>query len=176
MKRGASALLAAMVMAGLATMAWRAKADDTAGPATGSEAPLLHISPFNADGGAYCVTCRAGKQPAVIAFVSHNDEASQQLITAVDAAYRANKDKSLNAAVIVVGGGADADGLKQFVLDHKLAVPAAVAEPGSGDLPQWKLGDKGTSLLCLVNQHKINGDLPTPTPQDVTSGVARICP
>jgi hypothetical protein len=173
-KRRWSALAgAAVVVAALAAL--RAKADEGVGPAKDGAAPLLHITPFNTGEAGYCVTCRAGMAPAAITFVWHNDQATQQLLTAADALYRADKDQHLNGAIVILGHGDEANGLKQYVLDHKLALPAALAEIDQGDLPKWRLSDKVPTLVTLVAGHKIKDNLANPSSDALSDGVKAIC-
>ncbi|MCZ7599903.1 MAG: hypothetical protein M5U09_22210 [Gammaproteobacteria bacterium] len=67
---------------------------------------MLHVDAFNdGDAGSYCVTCKAGQKPTVVAFVSADNEANRALIAKVNAELEAHKDAKLAGAVIIVGDG-----------------------------------------------------------------------
>lgn len=141
-------LLVALLLPGVARAAEEPLAE-------GAEAPMIHIDAFNDDQGAFCVTCQAGRNPAVVAFVRTNNEATQKLLNALDEAYRANKDKKLFAGVVILGDGEAAAALKKYITDQGLKIPAAILAGDSKELPKWKVAADKASQVYFIKGHKI---------------------
>jgi hypothetical protein len=162
------------LVAAVAVAPWRLSAAEAPGPAKGSEAPLLHVDAFNDKGGEYCVTCKAGKAPAVVAFVTRSDDAARAAIVALDKQYQAAQEakKVLHAAVVIVSRDKTVtDALVAFAKERKLAVPTGVIAPDHRDLPKWKLSEQGGTLVSLIKGHKIQGNLTDPKADAVAEGV-----
>ena len=161
--------LAGLVLVGVAAMmlkphaARAGEAAAQAGLSKGSDVPTIHINPFNSERGMFCVTCEAGQRPTVVAFVTKADDATKQLVTAVDSAYTANHDKRhLFAGIVVVGSGEDAKAIKDYIVEHKLKVPAGQLSATTGELKQWKLDDSVASTIYFAKGHKVAASLTNP--------------
>ncbi|MBI5832489.1 MAG: hypothetical protein HZB16_09310 [Armatimonadetes bacterium] len=152
----------------------RLTAAETSGLAKGGNAPLLHVDAFNDTDGEYCVTCRAGKMPAVVAFVTADTETSRAGIKAVDEAWRGGQDKHLNGAVVLVGTADSTKSLRDWVAAQKLAVPTAVAAPDYKDIPNWKVNNKVATTVVLIKEHRIVESLADPDHKSVKDGVAAL--
>lgn len=164
------ALLGALAVLLLPVVVWAA----TSGPAKGSEAPLLNMDAINDSQGEYCVTCQAGLQPTVVAFVSKNDKATRDLMLAVNSQWKANRSKSLHGAIVIVNRSADAAKLKAFAQSQKLTVPTGVLGPAQGDMPDWKLNSAVPTTVVLVKRHKIVESAPNLAAAAVKGRVANL--
>jgi hypothetical protein len=132
-----------------------ARSDEVkSGPAVGTSL-MLHVTPFNSDGKTFCVTCAAGMNPNAIVFVTKNDDATHKLLTQVDAEVKEHKDKNVCATILIVGNGDDATGLKQFVSDQKIAVPAACITADLAGLKDWDINKDAGNTVVYFKEHKV---------------------
>lgn len=146
------------VVVGL-TALWAA---ETSGPDKGTS-PMLTIKPANRDGAAYCLTCKAGLNPAVVVFATKNDEATQKLLLALDEQAKAGAEKKLQATAVIVGTGEAPDALVAFAKDKKLSYPVAVVAADNDGLAPWKLNAKVADTVVFLKGHKVDhsaADLP----------------
>ncbi len=127
----------------------------TSGPAKGTS-PMLTIRPANQDGDAYCVTCKGGQKPAIVAFLTANDEASQKLLTALSDQAKAGHDKHLTVTAIVIGQGQVPQSLMDYAKDEHLTIPVAVLSPDADGLDAWKLSDEVSNTVVFLNHHKVD--------------------
>ncbi|MBI2302074.1 MAG: hypothetical protein HYU66_24490 [Armatimonadetes bacterium] len=116
---------------------------------------MLGIKPFNHDGDRYCVTCKTAPNPLVVAFVTHNDEATQKLLTAAEKAFKDGEEKHLNVAIVLPGAGEEIDALKQWILDQKLTAPAAIVPADNKTLQTWHLNPKVANTVVFLKEHKV---------------------
>jgi len=144
-------LIAALAAVLVSAVTWAA---ETSGPDKGS-APMLMIKPFNQDGDAYCVTCQAGLDPLVVAFVTKNDEAAQKLLSALAEEAKSAADRHLHADIVVLGGGTEADALTAWIKDQKLPVAAACVAADDKSLEPWKINGQVANTVVLFKGHKV---------------------
>lgn len=159
------------VLTAVALCALAAVAEEvTSGPAKGPAA-MLHFKPLNVDTNDYCVTCKAGTDPNVVAFVTKADDDTKKLLKTLDAQLKAGKDKSLHAAVVIVEGeGAKA--LASFVADEKLAVPAGVVDATKNKLfPKWKINDKASNTVVYLKEHAVDHSVANTSAGDLEKGI-----
>ncbi len=135
-----------------ATALWSAA---TSGPDKGSS-PMLTIQPANRDGQPYCLTCKAGLNPAVVVFATKNDEATQKLLLALDEQAKAGAERKLNATAVLVGAGETPDALVAFAKDKKLSYPVAVVAADADGLKPWKLNADVSTTTVLLKGHKVD--------------------
>lgn len=143
------------------------------GPEAGSGAPMLGIDAFNDTGGKYCVTCRAGTKPAVMAFVKTADDATKALLTELDKQYAAGQERNLGGAVVILAGDG-ADALQAYVKDQGLKIPAAVVAADNQQLPKWKLDQAAANTVVLLKDHKVRESLANVAAGDVGGKVAEL--
>lgn len=149
-----------------------ARAGQTSGLEPGAEVPTIHIDAFNDDRGTFCVTCEAGKKPALVAFVKANDESTRDLMTAVDDAFKANQEKRLYAGIVILGSGEAANALKQHAA--AFSVPTAVAPTVTDEIKKWKLSDAAASTVFYITGHKVHTAVADGAADDVADHVAAI--
>ncbi len=136
-----------------------AYAGETSGLGKGEEVPTIHIDAFNDSRGNYCVTCEAGKRPAVVSFVTAADDATKKLMKALDAGYKANRDKRLFAGIVILGDGEAAKALRQFASDSGLQIPTGQIAGETNEVKRWKLNSKVSSTTFFISQHKVQANL-----------------
>ncbi|MCC7495808.1 MAG: hypothetical protein IT204_25880 [Fimbriimonadaceae bacterium] len=132
-----------------------ALAAETSGLPKGSEVPTIHIDAFNDNRGEFCVTCEAGRKPAVVAFVSKADDATKKLMAALNKSFVDNKSKRLYAGIIILGNGDAAKTLKAYAQNAKLTIPTAHVTAATDEIKQWKLNSKVASTTFLIDDHKV---------------------
>jgi len=146
------------------------------GPAVNESIPMLHVDAFNdGDAGAYCVTCKAGKKPTVVAFVSADNEANRALIAKVNAALEDHKDAKLAGAVVIVGEGDAVNALKQYVETEGFKVPTACVAASAKELAKWKLDGEATNTVVLANEKTVKSVLTNTDADGVGGGVSDLC-
>lgn len=134
----------------------------TSGPDQGTS-PMLTIKPANRDGDAYCLTCKAGMNPAVVVFATRNDEPTQKLLLALDEQAKAGAAKKLNAVAVFVGPSDVSNALVAYAKDQKVSYPVAIVAADSAALKPWKLNADVSSTTVLLKSHKVDhsvADLP----------------
>lgn len=138
---------------GLAAMVavWAAES----GPAAGSDAPMIHIDAVNDDDGSFCVTCRAGLSPTVVAFISADSEESRKLVLAVNESAKQFRDRRLNTALIYVGGDADFRSLGEWCHQQEITAPMARLAANAEELKNWKLNGEAKTTTVFIKQHKV---------------------
>ena len=146
------------------------------GPDKDKTIPMIHIDAFN-DGetGKYCVTCKAGMKPTVVAFVSADTEENRALIAKVNEQAEAHKDAKLAAAVIILGDGDAANALKSYVESENFKVPTAVIAADSKDLEKWKLDGEAGNTVVLANEHTVKNNLVNAKADDLGGEIDGIC-
>lgn len=125
------------------------------GPAAGSDAPMIHIDAVNDDAGSFCVTCRAGLAPTVVAFIAADSEESRKLVLAVNESAKQFKDRHLNTALVYVGGDAGFHSLGEWCHQHEIVAPMARLAADADDLDNWKLNAEAKTTTVFIKQHKV---------------------
>lgn len=146
----------------------------TSGPEAGGGAPMLQIDAVNDDAGAYCFTCKAGQQPAVLTFITRDDERSRALIMAVCEAAKANEEKHLNTAIVFLGGSDAFDKLVAWAKESEIKLPLARIEPGARPLEPWKLNREVSTTTVFIRQHSVHASVADLDPEKVAEQVAPI--
>lgn len=146
----------------------------TSGPEAGAGAPMVHIDAVNDDGGAFCVTCKAGMSPAVVAFITRHDEASQKLIAAINEAAKVNAEKRLNAAIVFVGAEDTFAAVAEWAKGKEYKVPLARLAPGANELRTWNLNPEVQSTTVFVRQHKVHASVADIDPTKIAETVGHI--
>lgn len=127
----------------------------TSGPDKGSS-PMLSIQPANQTGEAYCVTCKSGRNPAVVAFLTANDEATQKLLVALADEAKRGRDKHLTVTAIVLGSGSAPQGLVDFAKEQHLDLPVAVLPRDDEGLESWKIDDEVSNTVVFFHHHRVD--------------------
>lgn len=143
-----------ILLALLAIAAAVAQAAVTSGPAAGS-APMLTIDPANVDGAPYCVTCEAGTEPAVVAFLTRDDGPTRALLAQLSEQAKAHEAAKLHVTAIILGDAHTAHGLLTYAGEHRLRVPIARVDRRSEDLKPWAINAEATNTVVLFQQHKV---------------------
>lgn len=128
------------------------------GLSQGAEVPTIHIDAFNDNRGSFCVTCEAGRKPAVVAFVTVCNDETKALLSALDKAYTDNREKKLYAGVVILGNGECAKSLKSYVETNKLTVPTAHVAATTDEIKKWKLNDEAASTTFFITGHKVQAN------------------
>lgn len=129
------------------------------GPTAGSDAPMLPFDAVNDDGGGYCVTCKAGMAPLVLSFIGTDNEASRELILAINTAAETHKEQNLNAGIVIVGAADAVAPLVTWAREQEVKAPLAVMAPDSGELEKWKVNAEVDSTTIFVRQHKVHASV-----------------
>lgn len=140
-------------MLGLAAVmaVWAAES----GPAAGSDAPMIHIDAVNDDGGSFCVTCRAGLSPTVVAFIAADSEESRKLVMAVNESAKQFRDRRLHTALVYVGADAGFRSLGEWCHQHEIVAPMARLAADAEELKNWKLNGEVKTTTVFIKQHKV---------------------
>ncbi|MBI2301253.1 MAG: hypothetical protein HYU66_20285 [Armatimonadetes bacterium] len=155
MRLSLRSVAAALAVSLLAVAAFASGNEEpSSGPDKGASL-MLPIKPFNQHIDEYCVVCKAGNDPLVLAFVTRNDDATKALLARLSDAYKKGKDMHLNVAIVIVGSGEQADGLRRWVVDHKLPVPAAVLPSDNKGLQPWKINPNVSNTVVFMREKKV---------------------
>ncbi len=146
------------------------------GPVVNESIPMLHVDAFNdGDAGKYCITCKAGQKPTVVAFVAADTEANRALIAKVNEQLEAHQDAKLAGAVVILGDGEAAQALKSYVEAEGFKIPTSVVAPGAKELAKWKLDGDVANTVVLAKEHTVKSVLTNTDADAIGSQVADLC-
>lgn len=168
MRKRISAALAAALLTSAGVQAAQS------GPPAGAGAPMLEVDAVNDQTGRYCITCEAGQEPLVIAFVKANDDVAKRLIQAVAAQHRAHAQHGLHAAVVFVGGPEAFANLARWAREQRIVVPLARVPAGAEALQSWHLNAQVKTTTVLCRGHRVHASVADLDPATLGNRVGQI--
>jgi len=123
------------------------------GPVVNESIPMLHVDAFNdGDAGKYCITCKAGQKPTVVAFVAADTEANRALIAKVNEQLEAHQDAKLAGAVVILGDG-EAAQARRAMSRRGLQDPTSVVAPAPRNWPSGSSTVTSPTRSCSPRRH-----------------------